>query len=333
MYYNNILETIGNTPLVNLPLKLNKNWKLLLKIEKTNPWQSMKDRMAYNMVLDAERKWLIKSGGTIIESSSGNTGIGLSIVAAQRGYKFIAVVDHHASKDKIKIMRAYGAEIHFVESNKWEDEVAVEEREKLAKYLNELIPNSYWTQQADNPANAEAYYLTLWNEIINQTDWNFHAFIGSTGTWWSLSWTARRLKEYNSSIKIFGVEPEWSVIFWPPAHPYLQSGTWNPGNVLIWKNVDYSLIDKWFKVWDKEAFAMARILAKNNWMLIWWSAWWVLYQAIRIIQDIEWSWTLVALLWDWWEKYLDSIYDDKWMENHDLYDQNLEEFLSSLLLR
>jgi len=328
MIFNNITELIWNTPILKLPIK-NTKWSLLLKLEKFNPWQSMKDRMALNMIIEAEKKWILKQWWTIIESSSWNTWIWLSIVSAQRWYKFIAVVDHHAAKSKIDIMKAYWAEIIYVKSEKWEDQVAVEEREKFAKELSLTIPNSFFPQQADNLDNRQAYYKTLWNELINETWGNIDVFIWAIWTWWSLSWTAERLKEYNNKIKIYWVEPVWSIIFWWPALPYYQSWTWNPWNVQIWKNVNYDVIDVWLKVWDKEAFNTARYIAKKTWILLWGSSWWILYKALEKLSSFKWSWTLIALMVDSWDKYLDTIFNDEWMNEKNLYDKNIEKYLSN----
>ena len=331
MIPNKITDLIGNTPVLSLQLK-NTKWKLILKLEKYNPWQSMKDRMALSMVNHAELNWYLKPWGTIIESSSGNTAIWLSIVSAQKGYKFIAIVDHHTAKNKIAIMKAYWAEIVYVYSNKGDWHVAVQEREILAKKMSTEIPNSYRTNQADNPANSQWYYDTLWNELIYQIDWKLDIFIWSIWTWWSLCGTARRLKENNKSINVYWVEPIGSVIFWGKDWPYYQSGSWNPGNVEIAQNIDYDIIDKWYKVSDKDAFTTAIFLAKKKWILVWWTSWGVLYQAIKIITWLPWVWTMCAILPDWWEKYLDTIFNEDWIKNKKLYNKNTEKILLDAII-
>ena len=332
MIHKRISDTIGNTPMIELPIKKENNWNLLLKLEKFNPGQSMKDRMALNMINQAEIDGRLKPNGTIIESSSGNTATGLALIAAERGYRFIAVVDHHAAKDKIGIIKAYGGEIRFVDSSNYgENEVAVKERESLAAKLSQEIPNSVFLQQADNPANAEGYYKTLGQEIINQTRGKVSMLIGSVGTGGSLSGTAKRLKEYDSTIQIVGVEPYGSVVFGGPNLPYFQSGTGNPGNVEIGKNVEYSLIDKGLTVTDKEAFNTARFLSREKGILVGGAAGGVIYKAIQLIRNQIGDGNLVTIVADGGEKYLDTVFNDKWMQYRDLMDETVEDELGILL--
>ena len=331
MYLTKTSELVGNTPLLELPLNIANDWHLLLKLEKFNPGQSMKDRMAINMVKQAELNGELKPGGIIIESSSGNTGVGLSIIAAERGYKFIAIVDHHAAKDKIAIMKAYGAQIIKVDSSKYaQNEVAVKEREALAKKLSEEIPNSVFLQQADNPANAEGY-TTLGMEIIKQTNGKISSLIGSVGTGGSLCGTARRLKEFNPEIEVIGVEPFGSVIFGGEEKPYFQSGTGNPGNVSIGKNVIYGLIDQGLKVSDEEAFNTARYLARTKGLLVGGAAGGVIYMAIQQLRQKLVSGHMVAIIADGGEKYLDTVFDDEWMQKNNLISNEVENNLRLLI--
>ena len=186
-----VTDLIGATPLVRLRLRAAR-WEVLLKLEKLNPGQSMKDRMARGMLDDAEREGL-RPGATIVESSSGNTATGLSILAAERGYRFIAVVDHHAAPEKLRIIRAYGGEILQVASPCAEGEVATRERERLAEELARSIPGAVYLQQAHNPANG-ASYEQLGAELLDQTGGRFDFLFGAVGTGGSLSGTARRCK-------------------------------------------------------------------------------------------------------------------------------------------
>lgn len=332
MAFEKISEMIGNTPLLRLPVPNDTNSELFLKLEKFNPGQSMKDRMALNMVITAENEGKLKTGGTIIESSSGNTGTGLALIAAERGYKFIAIVDHHAAKDKIATMKAYGADIRFVDSSNYgTNRVAVKERELLAKKLSQEIPNSIFLQQADNPANAEGYYKTLGQEIIDQTRGRISTLIGSVGTGGSLSGTARKLKEFNSAITVIGVEPVGSVIFGGTDAPYFQSGTGNPGNVSIGKNVDYSLITKGLKVGDKEAFNTARFLARNKGILVGGAAGGVIYSAIQEVRSSFSPEVIVAIVADGGEKYLDTVFNDHWMQKNGLISDEIIQHLQQVL--
>jgi cystathionine beta-synthase len=331
MIFRSIIEMIGKTPMIELPVK-NTKWKFYLKMEKFNPGQSMKDRMALSMIIQAEKDGLLKPGGCIIESSSGNTAIGLSMIAAERGYKFIAVVDHHAAKNKIAIMKAYGAEIVYIQGNYREDQVAVKDREAVAKKLRVEIPNSFFCNQADNPANADGYFATLGQEIIDDTQGQLTTFVGAIGTGGSLCGCAKKLKTFNPDIEVIGVEPLGSVIFGGKDAPYYQSGTGNPGNVAIAKNVNYSLINLGLKVNDKEAFNTCRFLAKNRGLLIGGSSGGVVYKGLEIIQQSSNTGIMVALIADSGEKYVDTIFDDEWMLNRELIDTSIEEQLQKWVI-
>lgn len=323
MIVNRITDLIGNTPLLRLKMK-NNEWNLYLKLEKFNPGGSMKDRMALNMLEDAEKNGKIKPGGTIIESSSGNTAIGLAIACAIKGYKFIAVVDHHASKEKIDMIKAYGGKIVTVGDGYKENEVAVVEREATAKRMAEEIPNAYFPAQADNFANREAYVDTLAKELIddlNQID-EFFAAIGTGG---SACGTAIGLKKRNMKTIINVVEPEGSIIFGGKGKPYFQSGTGNPEGAEIPKIIDYKLIDNNYYATDKEAFNTCRYLAKKYGILIGGSAGGVLYKAIEKISKKEGNGNAVVLLCDGGEKYLNNIYNDEFMKKNDLIDANVEK--------
>ena len=200
MVVNEITDLIGNTPMVRLKMK-NNGWQVYLKLEKFNPGGSMKDRMAYNMIEEAEKQGILKPGGTIIESSSGNTAIGLAITCAIRGYKFIAVVDHHASKEKIDMIRAYGGEIVVVGEGYKDNEVAVIERENTARRMSQEMPNSFFANQADNFNNRGAYVDTVAKEIVQELG-EIDQFYGAIGTGGSSCGTAMGLKKYSNDVVI-----------------------------------------------------------------------------------------------------------------------------------
>ncbi len=288
----------------------------------------MKDRIALNMINQAEEDGLLKPGGTIIESSSGNTAIGLAIIAAVRGYKFIAIVDHHAAKEKLDIIRAYGGEVVFVIGEYTKGEVAVMEREEMARNLADKIPDSFYLNQADNLNNRQAYSDTLAQEIINDLG-EIDVLIASIGTGGSLSGTAEGLKAKYPKIKIIAVEPIGSTIFNPCGGPYLQSGTGNPMGADIPKNVNFDLIDDHCYVSDQEAFNSARFFARKKGILIGGSAGGVLYKAIEYAVKAPGSGKIVAIMADGGENYISTIFNEQWMQENELFNEkvvsNLEE--------
>lgn len=326
MIAKKITELIGNTPLIEMKMK-NNDWKVYLKLEKFNPGGSMKDRMALNMINKAEQDGILKPGGTIIESSSGNTAIGLAIASAIKGYKFIAVVDHHASKEKIDMIKAYGGEIVVVGDGYKDNEVAVIEREKTAKRMSEEIENAFFPNQADNYNNRAAYVDTLANELIEELE-NIDAFYGAIGTGGSACGTALGLKKRNSNSEINVVEPDGSILFGGPGKPYFQSGTGNPINAPIPKIIDYSLIDNNYYATDKEAFNTCRYFAKKYGLLIGGSAGGVLFKALEDINKKDGVGNAVILLCDGGEKYLNNIFNDDWMKKNDLLDISIEKKLN-----
>ncbi len=323
-------DLIGSNPMIRLPVK-DRRYDLLLKMEKFNPGGSMKDRMARSMIDAAEKNGTLKPGGVIIESTSGNTGVGVAMIAAERGYRFIAIVDGHAAKEKILSMKAYGAEIRHVGGGKTEDQVAIDERERYAKELSKEVPNAIFLGQADNPANAEGYYQTLGPEIFEQTKREIRVLIGAAGTGGSLSGTARFLRERNAGLVVVGVEPHGSVIFGPPDVPYYQSGTGNPGSVSVGKNVDYSLITMGKKVSDKEAFNTSRFLARRLGILIGGAAGGVVFVALQMMSEMSLPGRLVAIVADGGEKYLDTVFNDEWMKERSLIDPAVDTRLECFL--
>ena len=323
MIANKITDLIGNTPMLKLKMK-NNEWNVYLKLEKFNPGQSMKDRMALNMIEEAEKSGKLKPGGTIIESSSGNTAIGLAIVSAIKGYKFIAVVDYHASAQKIDMIKAYGGEIIVVGKDKSDDEVAVVEREATAKRMSEEIPNAFFPNQADNINNRGGYIDTLAKELVNDLG-TIDEFYGAIGTGGSVCGTAIGLKKLNSNTVINAVEPVGSIIFGGEGKPYFQSGTGNPKDADIPTIIDYSLINNNFFATDGEAFNTCRFFAKEYGVLIGGSAGGVLYKALEEINSKSGTGNAVILLCDGGEKYLNNVFNDEWMTKNNLIDKKIEE--------
>lgn len=329
MIAKNITELIGNTPMIELKMK-NNDWKVYLKLEKFNPGGSMKDRMALNMINQAEKDGKLKPGGTIIESSSGNTAIGLAIASAIKGYKFIAVVDHHASKEKIDMIKAYGGNIVVVGDGYKDNEVAVIEREKTAKRMADGMENAFFPNQADNFNNRSAYIDTLACELIDDLG-NIDSFYGAIGTGGSACGTAMLLKKRTNKIEINVIEPDGSILFGGPGKPYFQSGTGNPINAPIPKIIDYSLIDHNYYATDKEAFNTCRYFAKKHGLLIGGSAGGVLFKALEDINKKNGTGIAVVLLCDGGEKYLNNIFNDEWMKKNDLIDLSIPKLLESFI--
>lgn len=329
MIANNVIDLIGNTPLFELKIQ-NNDWRVYLKLEKYNPGGSMKDRMAYNMITAAESRGELKPGGTIIESSSGNTAIGLAIISAIKGYRFVAVVDHHASKEKIDMIRAYGGEIIVVGDGYKEDEVALIEREETARRMAEMMPNALFLNQADNIDNRSAYINTLAVELLRDLG-EFDELFMAIGTGGSSCGTALGLKKYNLKIKINVVEPEGSTLFGGAGKPYFQSGTGNPKNAPIPKIIDYSLIDHNYYASDKEAFNTCRYIAKKYGLLVGGSSGGVIFKALQSISKRKGHGVAVVVLCDGGEKYLNNIFNDEWMAAHDMFDNTISDYLDNWL--
>ena len=266
-FKNNILEQIGNTPLIKIN-KINKGLKpqIFAKLESANPGGSVKDRIGYNMIIDAEEKGTIKPGGTIIEATSGNTGIGLAITAAVKGYKLISVVTDKVSVEKINYLKAFGGEV-IVVSNMVEPDDP-EYYVNVAKRINKETLNSIFAYQYSNPANPEIHYKTTGPEIWKQTEGKITHFISSIGTGGTISGTGRYLKEKNPDIKVIGADPYGSIFkhFKETGElikgtPYLVEGI---GQDCLPENVHFRYIDKIINVSDKISFSAARRLTKEE---------------------------------------------------------------------
>lgn len=321
MILDKVTDLIGNTPILRLSLP-SSDATLLLKMEKNNPGGSTKDRMAYNMVLAAIKAGRLHPGGTIVESSSGNTGIGLAIAAVEFGLKFIAVVDHHAAPDKIAVMRAFGAEIRYVSGNFREDEVAVVERQRLAAEIANSIPGAIFMNQSDNAANAGGYSAFV-REAIEATNGAIDAYVGCVGTGGSMTGIGRGLKAHRASTKIIGVEPEGSIVFGKPGHPYYQSGTGTPAGDTVGLVLDYSCIDLGVQVGDAQAFETARYVARRLGLLVGGSTGGVIYKALQLIADGTIAGNVLISVADGGEKYLGTIFNDDWMASKRLADPTI----------
>ncbi|TCU41156.1 cysteine synthase family protein [Rhizobium azibense] len=316
-----VTQLIGRTPVMSIEIP-SRTSRLVLKIEKNNPGGSMKDRMARSMVVAALQDGRLAPGGTIVESSSGNTGIGLALAAVEFGLNFIAVVDHHAAPDKIRMMRAIGADIRYVEGDFREDEVAVVARQRLAAQLGAQLPGAMFMNQSDNPANPEGYAGYV-DELMEQLPDGIDAFVGCVGTGGSMTGISQRLKELFPTIRTIAVEPAGSVVFGQPGHPYYQSGTGTPAGDDVGKVLDYSCIDEGVQVTDAQAFETARYIARRKALLVGGSTGGAIYKALEFIASGKLQGTVVTTVADGGEKYLGSVFDDDWMAKRDLFDPSI----------
>jgi len=329
MILNKVSDLIGNTPMLALAVP-DTNARLLLKIEKNNPGGSIKDRMARNMVLAALKSGRLKPGGVVVESSSGNTGIGLAMAAVEFGLQFIAVVDHHAAQDKIAVMKALGADVRYVSGTYREDEVAVVERQRLAAELAEQIPGAVFMNQSDNAANAGGYSDFV-RETIAQAGGKVGAYVGCVGTGGSMTGIARGLKSHNSGTLTVGVEPAGSIVFGHPGYPYYQSGTGTPAGDTVGLVLDYSCIDLGVQVTDAQAFETARYIARNMALLVGGSTGGAIFKALELIHKGVLSGNVVVPIADGGEKYLHTVFDEKWLAERDLLDPGVAVQLDTWL--
>ena len=318
MYYNNILDTIGNTPLI----KLNKSVEgipalVLAKMETFNPGHSTKDRMALNMIKNAEEAGLIKEGGTIIECTSGNTGMGLALVACVRGYKCIFTTTDKQSKEKLDVLRALGAEVIVCPTNV--DAKDPDSYYSVAERLSKEIPNSYWCNQYDNLSNREAHYLSTGPEIWEQTEGKITHFVVGVGTGGTVSGTAKYLKEQNPDIKVWGIDTYGSVFKKyhetgefdeNEIYPYITEGI---GEDILPANVDFSLIDHFEKVSDKDGALGARTLARQEGLLLGYSAGSALAGIHQMKQHLTEEDLVVVLFHDHGSRYVGKLYNDEWL--------------------
>ncbi|MEV4281737.1 cysteine synthase family protein [Actinoplanes xinjiangensis] len=326
MIARKISDLIGNTPLLTLAVAEGMG-TVLLKMEQYNPTGSAKIRIARNMVDEAEEQGLLKPGGWLVESTSGNTGVGLALIAAERGYKFSAVVDNHACADKQRAMRAYGAELINIGGD--DDALATAARDAMAQQLA-LDHGAYWTAQHLNPGNPNSYKPVA-RELTDALGDDIDYLYGAVGTGGSLCGTGRHLRERIPDLRIVGVEPAGSVIFGGPGAPYHQSGTGTPEGAEIGDLIDYDLIDEGIRVTDTEAFETCRYLARRYGILVGGSAGGVIYKALERARSLSSDTTIVVLVCDGGEKYLDTVYNDDWMTAAGLHDARVVNRLESML--
>src|ERR1700736_2866515 len=316
MKCNNILDAIGRTPLVRLN-RINQGLKpqIYVKADYINPGGSVKDRIGITMIDDAEKKGLLKPGGTIIEGTSGNTGMGLALVAAVRGYKCVFTTTDKQSKEKVDLLKALGAEVIVCPT-------AVEPEDprsyySVARKLAREVPNSYYPNQYDNPLNPEAHYLTTGPEIWEDSEGKITHFVCGMGTGGTTSGVGKYLKEKNPKVKIIGVDPEGSLYYdfhksgkIAKARSYVVEGI---GEDFFPTTMDMTILDDVIQVNDEECFVVARRLAKQEGIFTGGSGGGCLSAALRLAQDLSAEEYVVALLPDTGMRYLSKVYNDEWM--------------------
>ncbi|MCS3553973.1 MULTISPECIES: pyridoxal-phosphate dependent enzyme [unclassified Sphingobacterium] len=318
MWYNNILETIGNTPLVKLN-KITKDLKgtILAKIETSNPGNSIKDRMALKMIEDAEQAGLLKPGGTIIEGTSGNTGMGLAMAAVVKGYKCIFTTTDKQSKEKVDALRAFGAEVIVCPTNV--DPEDPRSYYSVSSRLEREVPNSWKANQYDNPSNALAHYEQTGPEIWEQTEGKITHLVVGVGTGGTISGTAKYLREQNPNIKVWGIDTYGSVfkkyketgIFDKnEIYPYITEGI---GEDFLPQNVDFSLIDLFEKVTDKDAALMTRELARKEGIFAGNSAGSALAGLIQLKDRLKENDVVVVIFHDHGSRYMGKMYNEDWL--------------------
>ena len=316
---NNILETIGNTPLI----KLNKitaevDALVLAKVEYFNPGNSVKDRMALKMVEDAEKDGRLKPGGTIVEGTSGNTGMGLALAAIVKGYKLICVSTDKQSKEKFDILKAVGAEVIVCPTDVEPDDPR--SYYSTSKRISEEIENSWYVNQYDNPSNTEAHYLSTGPEIWNQTEGKITHFVVGVGTGGTISGVAKFLKEKNPNIKIWGIDTygsvfkkyhETGVFDKSEIYPYVTEGI---GEDIIPANVNFDIIDSFEKVKDEDAAIYTRRLAKEEGIFAGNSCGAAVRGVVQLKKHFSKNDVVVVLLHDSGSRYVGKIYNDDWMK-------------------
>lgn len=319
-YAENILETIGNTPLVKLNKVLGDDFPALVlaKVETFNPGNSVKDRMAVKMVEDAEKDGRLKPGGTIIEGTSGNTGMGLALAAIVKGYKCIFVTNSKQSKEKCDILRAVGAEVIVCPTDVTPDDP--QSYYSVSRRLAEETENSWYVNQYDNLSNRLAHYESTAPEIWAQTEGKLTHFVAGAGTGGTVTGCGRFFKEKNENIKIIGVDTYGSILkeyhetgeFIPTnAYSYITEGI---GEDIIPENYDMAVIDHFEKVTDKDGAVYARKLAKEEGIFCGYSAGSAIAALVQMKDQFTKDDIIVVLLHDHGSRYVAKVYNDDWMK-------------------
>jgi cystathionine beta-synthase len=310
-YFENIIDAVGNTPLVRLA-RIERGegirTRLLAKIEYLNPGGSVKDRPAVKMIEVAEKEGLLKPGGTIVEPTSGNTGAGLALAAAVKGYRCICVMPDKTSKEKQDFLKALGAEVVVTPTLAPDDP---ESYYAVAERLADEIPGGFKPGQYENPANALAHYETTGPEVWEQTGGRISHFVAGMGTCGTITGTGRYLKELNPEVKIVGADPEGSIFSDPnDVHQYAVEGV---GEDFYPGNYDPEVVDEVIQVDDRESFLMTRHLMREEGLFVGGSCGMAVVAAVRAAKDLPESAVMVVLLPDTGRNYVSKVFDDEWV--------------------
>lgn len=327
-YAENILGTIGDTPLVKLnKLTAELPCLVLAKYETFNPGNSVKDRMAIQMIEDAEEAGILEPGGTIIEGTSGNTGMGLALGAVVKGYKMICVISDKQSKEKVDILKAVGSEVYVCPTDVTPDDPR--SYYSTAKRLAKEIPNSWYVNQYDNPSNTKAHYLSTGPEIWEQTEGKVTHFVVGVGTGGTISGVGTYLKEQNANVKVWGIDTYGSVfkkyhetgIFDEnEIYPYITEGI---GEDILPKNVNFDIIDGFTKVTDKDAAIYTQRLAKEEGMFLGNSAGAAIKGLLQLKEHFTKDDVVVVLFHDHGSRYVGKMFNDEWMRNRGFLDDEV----------
>lgn len=314
--FNNVLETIGRTPLIRLN-NITRDIKstLYVKVEYFNPGGSVKDRIGLAMVEAAEREGLLKPGGTIIEATAGNTGVGLALVAAIKKYRCIFVMPDKMSRDKIDLLKAYGAEVVITPTSVSPD--SPESYNGVADRLSKEIPGAYRPNQFANPNNPLIHYRTTGPEVWEDSDGKVEVFVAGMGTGGTISGIGKYLKEKNPDIVVVGADPEGSILSRDSPKSYKVEGI---GEDFIPKAFNRQVVDEMVRISDKESFNTARRLAREEGLLIGGSSGTAVAAALKYAQRLDEPKYIVALLPDTGRNYLTKIFSDSWMQENGFWE-------------